>query len=50
MDITMRWTYRYEMELLLRNAGFVRWDVRGDFDGKPLENDTDEMIWTAWKD
>jgi SAM-dependent methyltransferase len=50
MDITMRWTYRYEMELLLRNAGFSRWDVRGGFDGKPLENDTDEMIWTAWKD
>jgi len=38
------------MELLLQNAGYARWDVRGGFDGRPLENDTDEMVWTAWKD
>ena len=23
---------------------------RGGFDGRPLEKDTDEMVWTAWKD
>lgn len=47
---SLRWTYRYEMELLLRTAGFSRWEVIGGFDGRPLEKDTDEMVWTAWKD
>jgi SAM-dependent methyltransferase len=47
---TLRWIYRHEMELLLRAAGFTRCDVRGGFDGRPLEKDTDEMVWTAWKD
>lgn len=46
----MRWTYKAEMELLLGAAGLARFDVRGGFDGRPLLNDTDEMIWTAWKD
>jgi SAM-dependent methyltransferase len=47
---TLRWIWRPEMELLLRLAGFSHWDVRGGFDGRPLEKDTDEMVWTAWKD
>jgi SAM-dependent methyltransferase len=47
---SMRWTWKPEMELLLRAAGFSRWDVRGGFDGRPLEKDADEMVWTAWKD
>jgi SAM-dependent methyltransferase len=47
-DFTLRWVYKAEMELLLAAAGFARWEVRGDFDGRPLEKDTDEMVWTAW--
>jgi SAM-dependent methyltransferase len=47
---TLRWTYRYEMELLFRRAGFDHWDVRGGFDGRPFERDTDEMVWTAVRD
>jgi SAM-dependent methyltransferase len=50
MGFAMRWTYRYEMELLLRTAGYSRWEVCGGFDGRPLEKDADEMVWTAWKD
>ncbi|MGH7731751.1 MAG: class I SAM-dependent methyltransferase [Candidatus Eiseniibacteriota bacterium] len=46
----MRWTWKPEMELLLGAAGFSRWSVLGGFDGRPLEKDTDEMVWTAWKD
>ena len=46
----LRWIWKPEMELLLGAAGFTRWDVRGGFDGRPLEKDTDEMVWTAWKD
>ena len=47
---SMRWTWKPEMELLLGAAGFSRWSVQGGFDGRPLEKDTDEMVWTAWKD
>ncbi len=46
----MRWTWKAEMELLLRVAGFSRWSVEGGFDGRPLAKDSDEMVWTAWKD
>jgi len=45
---TMRWTYKPEMELLLRTAGFARWRLLGQFDGRPLENETDWMIVHAW--
>ena len=48
--VTLRWTYRFEMELLLRTAGFTRYEVAGGFDGRPLLRDTDEMVWTAWRD
>ena len=44
---TMRWTYKPEMELLLRTAGFGRWEILGDFDGRPLEKETDWMIVKA---
>jgi SAM-dependent methyltransferase len=45
---TMRWTYKPEMELLLRMTGFARWQILGDFDGRPLEQETDTMIVKAW--
>jgi SAM-dependent methyltransferase len=46
----LRWVYKGEMELLLRAAGFARWEVAGGFDGRPLARDTDLMVWTAWRD
>jgi len=48
--VDLRWIYQGEMELLLRIAGFSRWEVAGGFDGRPLAKDTDLMVWTAWKD
>jgi SAM-dependent methyltransferase len=45
---TLRWTYKPELELLLRTAGFARWQLLGDFDGRALENETDSMIVQAW--
>ena len=45
---TIRWIYKSEMELLLRLAGFVRWSILGGFDGRPLVNETDDMIVQAW--
>jgi SAM-dependent methyltransferase len=49
-SFALRWIYKPEMELLLQVAGFARWEVAGGFDGRPLLHDTDQMIWTAWKD
>jgi SAM-dependent methyltransferase len=46
----LRWTYRYEMELLLRAAGFAGAEFFGGFDRRPLERDTDEMGVLARRD
>lgn len=45
---TLRWIYKAEMELLLRVAGFARWEILGSFDGRPLEHETDATIVRAW--
>jgi SAM-dependent methyltransferase len=47
---SVRWTYKAEMELLLRVAGFTRWEICGDFDRRPLTQETDAMIVLAWAD
>jgi SAM-dependent methyltransferase len=46
---TTRWIYKFEMELLLRTAGFERWEIYGDFDRRALSKETDAMIVQAWK-
>jgi SAM-dependent methyltransferase len=43
-----RYVYKQEMELLLRVAGFSRWEIYGDFDRRPLTHETDAMIVCAW--
>lgn len=43
-----RYIFKQEMELLLRVAGFGRWWIAGDFDGRPLTKETDAMIVSAW--
>ena len=45
---TVRWIYKAEMALLLRVAGFDRWEISGDFEGRPLDKETDAMIVKAW--
>lgn len=47
-QVSSRYVYKQEMELLLRVAGFARWEVYGDFDRRPLTRETDAMIVTAW--
>jgi hypothetical protein len=29
-------------------AGFERWRISGDYDGRPLASETDAMIVQAW--
>jgi len=45
-----RWTYRWELELLLRTAGFSRSEILGGYRGEPLERPDQPMIAWAWKD
>ena len=49
-ETTQRWVYRHELELLLRQAGFTRCDIRGGFENAPLERDDQQMIAWAWRD
>jgi SAM-dependent methyltransferase len=45
-----RWTYKDEMALLLRVAGFARYSICGGFDRRPLTQETDGMVVFAWAD
>ncbi|HTM54980.1 MAG TPA: class I SAM-dependent methyltransferase [Pirellulales bacterium] len=47
-QVSSRYLYKHEMELLLRVAGFERWEIYGDFDRRPLLKESDAMIVTAW--
>ncbi len=47
-EVRGRYIYKHEMELLLRVAGFARWEIYGDFDRRPLTRENDAMIVTAW--
>ena len=38
------------MALLLRVAGFKRWEICGGFDRRPLTQETDAIIVFAWPD
>jgi SAM-dependent methyltransferase len=44
-----RYIYKQEMALLLKIAGFSRWEIHGDFDRRPLTKETDNMIVEAWR-
>jgi SAM-dependent methyltransferase len=47
-EISSRFFYKHEMVLLLRVAGFARWEIYGDFDRRPLTRENDAMVVTAW--
>ena len=49
-QVSGRYVYKQEMQLLLRVAGFARWEIYGDFDRRPLTNENDAMIVAAWSD
>ena len=48
-EFSTRWVYKEEMALLLRIAGFERWEIYGGFDRRPLEQETDAMVVMAWE-
>lgn len=45
--LEIRMVYRYEMEHLLARAGFEVEALYGGFDDRPIDEDSDEMIWVA---
>ena len=47
-EIRSRYIYKNEMQLLLRVAGFARWEIYGNFDRQPLTNENDAMVVAAW--
>src|SRR5262249_27245497 len=47
-QVTSRYIYKHEMELLLRIAGFKRWEISGDFERRPLTCEKDAMVVLAW--
>jgi SAM-dependent methyltransferase len=47
-EVSSRYIYKQEMALLLRVAGFTRWEIAGDFDSRPLTRENDAMVVTAW--
>lgn len=46
----MRWTWKPEMELLLRAAGYARWTIEGGLGREPLAADSPLMLVSAWRD
>ena len=44
----VRWIYPSEVELLLRLAGFDRWEVLGGFDGRPVADHEGAIVVSAW--
>jgi SAM-dependent methyltransferase len=47
---TLSWIFRFEMELLLRAAGFTDFEFFGGFERRPLVIDKDEMVVLARRD
>jgi hypothetical protein len=43
-----RYIFKQEMALLLRVAGFARWEIYGDYDRRPLTGENDAMVVMAW--
>ncbi len=48
--VVVRWVYPAELELLLRLAGFARWQLWGDFARGPLAADAGLTVVEAWRD
>jgi hypothetical protein len=48
-EFSVRWVYKAEMALLLRAAGFERWEIYGGFDRRELTKETDGMVVAAWR-
>ena len=46
-EFEQRYTFRYEMEHLLELCGFDLDEVCGDFEGGPVTEDSEDLVWLA---
>ncbi len=46
-DLTLRWSYRFELELLLRGAGFEILELYGGFDRRPFDGVSGSIVVIA---
>ena len=46
-DVTLRLTYRFELELLLARSGFAVRNLYGDYEGEPYSDESERMICEA---
>ncbi len=46
-DYRIRYAYRFEILHLLERCGFEVFDLYGDFDGTPFDDESGEMVWVA---
>ena len=46
-DFEQRYTFRYEMEHLLELCGFAIEEPAGDFEGGPVTEDSEDLVWLA---
>src|SRR5690606_14698409 len=46
-QVSSRYMYKHELDLLLRVAGFSRWEIFGGFDCEPLESEHQPMVVMA---
>lgn len=46
-DVTLRLTYRFELELLLARSGFAVRSLYGDYEGEPYGDDSERMVCEA---
>jgi SAM-dependent methyltransferase len=48
-ETDVKWITKPEMELLLRAAGFEKFEILGGFDRRPIARDSDEMLVFAYR-
>ncbi len=48
-ETSQRWVYLFELELLLRGAGFARWEVVGGFERAPFTREEQQMMGFGWR-
>src|SRR5262245_66000435 len=44
----VRWTWPSEMDLLLRLAGFARWELTGGFGDRPVSEREGSVVCSDW--
>jgi hypothetical protein len=47
LDVNTRHIYPSEVHVMLEEAGLVADQVFGDFNGGPLDEDSEEMVWVV---